>query len=192
MIEKDTEIVIVGSDEEFQEMREIRTKVFVEEHKIPAEKEFDGNDYRSAHVLLKVKGKAVGTMRIRFFSDFVKFERMAVLPEYRKGDAADKIMNKGFQFVAKKGYQKVYGVCKKELLGRWKKCGYEPIDGAPTVQQNNMTLVPIMRELAEDENAIRITSPAELLNAKEDTWDAILQAQQIQAVVIQQNKQMQK
>ena len=82
-------------------------------------------------------------------------------------------MNKGFEFVARKGYQKVYGVCKKELLPRWKECGYEPIAGAPVLQHNGMSLIPIMRELPKDPKALTIKSHPELLTAKEDTWDSI-------------------
>lgn len=66
----------------------IRKQVFVKEQRIPESKEFDGNDFCAAHVVAYVQKNnrrlPIGTMRIRFFSDFVKFERMAVIRNFRK------------------------------------------------------------------------------------------------------------
>lgn len=174
MNEKSIEIVVVQNQADFDEVMKIRRKVFVEEQKIPEEKEFDGNDFVSTHLLAKVDGVAVGTMRIRYFADFTKFERMAVLRPFRKSDITDKIMNKGFEFVARKGYRQVYGMCKKELLNRWKACGYEKIEGAPVLQHNGMELIPIKRELPKNGRALNICSHPELLTAREDTWDEVL------------------
>ena len=170
MIDNNITLTIVRSDEDFAGMKHIRREVFVKEQGIPEEKEFDGNDFCATHILASVDGKPVGTMRIRYFSDFVKFERMAVLKDFRKTLVADKIMKKGFDFVSKKGYTSVYGVCKKELLNRWQKCGYAPIEGAPKVIQNGMVLIPIRRQLEKNENALQITTHPFILNAKEDCW----------------------
>lgn len=172
------EIVVVQNQADFDEAMKVRREVFVDEQKIPAEQEFDGNDFVSTHILAKVNGVGVGTMRIRYFSDFTKFERMAVLPEYRKSSVSNDIMNKGFDFVARKGYRQVYGMCKKELLNRWQKCGYERIEGAPVLQHNGMELIPIKRELPKDGRALHICSHPELLTAREDAWDEVLSSQQ--------------
>ena len=107
---------------------------------------------------------------IRFFSGFVKFERMAVMSEYRKTTMADQIMQYGFDYATAKGYETVYGVCKKELLSRWKKNGYVRISDAPTIEQNGMTLVPIIRQLAKNENSLSLKSKFELLNLPEGEW----------------------
>lgn len=173
MKREDVEIAVAQNQTDFDGMMVVRRQVFVDEQNIPENQEFDGNDFGATHILAKIGGKVIGTMRVRYFSDFVKFERMAVLKPYRKSDVSDKIMNKGFEFVARKGYQKVYGVCKKELLPRWKECGYEPIAGVPVLQHNGMSLIPIMRELPKDPKALTIKSHPELLTAKEDTWDSI-------------------
>jgi len=174
MKQEDVEIAVAQNQTDFDGVMNIRRQVFVDEQKIPEDKEFDGNDFGATHILARAGGKVIGTMRIRYFSDFVKFERMAVLKPYRKSAVSDKIMNKGFEFVSRKGYQKVYGVCKKELLPRWQSCGYVPISGAPVLQHNGMELIPIMRELPKDPKALNIESHPELLTAREDTWDSII------------------
>ncbi len=174
MKQEPVEILIAQNQTDFDAMMKVRRQVFVDEQKIPEHLEFDGNDFGATHVLAKVEGQVVGAMRIRYFSDFVKFERMAVLPPYRKSNITDKIMNKAFEFVAKKGYRQVYGVCKRELLHRWQKCGYFQIDDVPAFQHNGMELIPIMRVLTSDPNALTIQSHPDLLTAREDAWDKVV------------------
>lgn len=173
MENKSIEIVVVQNQADFDEVMKIRRAVFVDEQKIPAEQEFDGNDFVSTHILAKVDGVGVGTMRIRYFADFTKFERMAVLRGFRKTSVSSDIMNKGFEFVSRKGYRQVYGMCKKELLNRWRECGYERIEGVPLLRHNGMELIPIKRELPKDPKALHICSHPELLTAREDAWNEV-------------------
>ena len=48
------EIVVVQNQADFDEAMKVRRAVFVDEQKIPAEQEFDGNDFVSTHILAKV------------------------------------------------------------------------------------------------------------------------------------------
>lgn len=149
----------------------IRKQVFVKEQRIPESKEFDGNDFCAAHVVAYVQKNnrrlPIGTMRIRFFSDFVKFERMAVIRNFRKTNVAEDIMQYGLKYVAEKGYRQVYGMCKQELLPRWQQCGYHEIPGAERIEQNGMVLIPISLDLKENPQAIKMTSHPSLLTALE-------------------------
>lgn len=176
MEKNNIEISIVSSDKDYEDMKNVRRAVFVEEHNIPEDMEFDGNDHMSTHVLARDKEEPIGTMRIRYFADFAKFERMAVIKSKRGNggvNVADLIMKKGIEFVQRKGYCKIYGVCKKELLPRWQKCNYNQIAGAPLIEQNGMTLIPIMLQLEKHENAIKITDHPSLITGIEDRWDDI-------------------
>ena len=154
---------------------DVRRAVFVKEYGIPAQDDFDGNDDVATHILAYKEENnqkfPVGTMRIRFFGGFVKFERMAVLPEFRKTNLANRIMQYGFDYVSKKGYRQVYGLCKKELLPRWQKCGYQEVKNAKEIQQNGMTLIPIIRYLPENSNALSLESDPTLLISLEGSWD---------------------
>ncbi len=169
----EVKIKIVGTDDEYAQAMAVRREVFVKEQHIPEEKEFDGNDHCSTHVLAVHNGKPVGVMRIRYFNGFVKFERMCVLREYRKTDVSECIMQTGMEFAAKKGYEKVYGICKKELLNRWQRNGFFAIPGAPTVEQNGMTLVPVCGQLPKVQNVLTMQTPTEILNAREGAWDDV-------------------
>ena len=170
MITGDLNIVVVSNDKEYAQAMKVRRDVFVDEYKIPADKEFDGNDFCATHILALDNDKPVGTMRIRYFNGFVKMERMCVVKNYRKTNVSEQIMQKGMLFAAQKGYEKAYGVCKAELLNRWKQNGFEPIMGADTVEQNGMKLIPVCCRLPEVENVITMHSDANILNAKEGNW----------------------
>ena len=126
--DKDIKIELATSEDLYKAAKSVRKQVFVKELGIPEDKEFDGNDFCSAHVVAYIQKRhrklPIGTMRIRFFSDFAKFERMAVTRNFRKTNVSENIMQYGFEYVAQKGYRKVYGMCKQELLSRWQRCGY--------------------------------------------------------------------
>ncbi len=178
-IENDIKIELATSEELFKDAMAVRKQVFVKELNIPAAKEFDGNDYCAAHVVAYIQKRhrrlPIGTMRIRFFSDFVKFERMAVTRNFRKTNVSEDIMQFGIHYASLKGYRQVYGMCKQELLPRWQQCGYHEVKGAEHVEQNGMILIPICMDLPENPHAIRITSHPTLLTALEGHWHDKLQ-----------------
>ena len=77
----------VQSDDEWEQARRIRTRVFIEEQDCPPEEEWDGHDQTSRHVLGWVEGEAVATARWRTVPHdeeiVAKLERFAVLPDHR-------------------------------------------------------------------------------------------------------------
>lgn len=172
--DKDIKIELATSEDLYKAAKSVRKQVFVKELGIPEDKEFDGNDFCSAHVVAYIQKRhrklPIGTMRIRFFSDFAKFERMAVTRNFRKTNVSENIMQYGFEYVAQKGYRKVYGMCKQELLSRWQRCGYHEIEKADKVEQNGMTLIPICRDIPQNECALTMLSNPSLLTAKEGHW----------------------
>lgn len=170
----DIKVDLVTSEELFKAAMAVRRQVFVKEQSIPKRKEFDGNDFCSAHVVAYIQKRhrklPIGTMRIRFFGDCVKFERMAVTKNFRKTNVVEDIMQYGFKYSALKGFSAVCGMCKKELLPRWKRCGYYEIRGAKHAHINGMELIPICRDLKPDPRALSMISDFHLLSAKEGHW----------------------
>lgn len=93
---------------------DIRSAVFVGEYGCTHEEEFDGNDFSATQIIAKVGGKPAGTMRLRYFADFVIPERLAVLPAYRKGRYGDRgvayaLATFGFKLARMKGYRRFIG-----------------------------------------------------------------------------------
>src|SRR6201990_3727411 len=62
-----TDLMIVAS---------IRSAVYLAEQDCPLEEEFDGNDLVAAHFIGYVGKEPAGCLRVRFFGEFAKVERL--------------------------------------------------------------------------------------------------------------------
>ena len=102
-------INVVRSQDELQKAFAIRAIVYLAEQKCPYDEEFDGNDLTATHLLASVNGEPAATMRIRYFANFAKPERLAVRPEYRKIGIGQRLLSYAFNFCARKGYETAIG-----------------------------------------------------------------------------------
>lgn len=68
---------------QFEELFEIRRKVFVQEQKVDESEEYDEFEESSTHFIAYCNANPVGTCRYRKTEKGVKLERFAVLKEYR-------------------------------------------------------------------------------------------------------------
>ena len=81
MSESDFHINIVDWQQHKSDLREIRTRVFIQEQQVPEELEWDEEDNSCLHILvLTTTGKAVATARLLANG---QIGRMAVLQDYR-------------------------------------------------------------------------------------------------------------
>ena len=78
---------VVTTYEQMLHAYAIRSICFMEEHGVKARQTFDGNDYQSTHMIAYAGDEPVGTLRIRWFKDFAKIERVAV-PRSRTANIA--------------------------------------------------------------------------------------------------------
>src|SRR5688572_32295927 len=86
-------------------LRAIRTRVFVEEQRVPEELEWDGEDERSRHVLVyATDGTPVGTARLLHDG---RIGRMAVLKEWRGKGAGSVLMKHLLTLASKMGFDEV-------------------------------------------------------------------------------------
>ena len=78
------DVILVDGRLEREAAFAIREAVFVDEQEIPLPLEFDGLDDEADHLLAKLNGKAVGTLRLRRIGGAsAKIERVAVLEHAR-------------------------------------------------------------------------------------------------------------
>lgn len=108
------EVSVIKEIGDFLEAMEIRRNVFVHEFNCTEEQEFDGNDFSATQIIARVHGQIAGTMRLRYFANFVIPERLAVLPQFRKGrygarGVAFALGTFGFNFARMKGYRHFVG-----------------------------------------------------------------------------------
>src|SRR6201993_5359524 len=70
----------------------IRAAVYLAEQDCPFEEEFDGYDLVAAHFIGFVGNEPAGCLRVRFFGEFAKVERLAVRHQYRGSRASFKLV----------------------------------------------------------------------------------------------------
>lgn len=68
---------------EYLSALEIRTKVFVLEQHVPQELEVDQYESSAVHFLTTHNGQSAGAGRLRVKDEYIKFERIACLKEFR-------------------------------------------------------------------------------------------------------------
>ncbi|KKM17631.1 hypothetical protein LCGC14_1673850 [marine sediment metagenome] len=95
-------IKIVENKKEYLKCIDIRKKVFIEEQQIPKLLESDELENTTIHFLVYIGRKAVATGRFRVKDPFLKFERIAVLKEFRKMHLGSKLL----KYMQKVGYEK--------------------------------------------------------------------------------------
>jgi len=118
-------IAVVHSLDDFLKIAAIRAAVFVGEQSCPFAEEFDGNDHAATHLLAHVNDEPAGCMRIRFFGDFAKMERLAVRREFRSSSIAFELVRASVELCKDKGFRKLYGHARKELLPFWLRFGFK-------------------------------------------------------------------
>jgi predicted GNAT family N-acyltransferase len=102
----------------------IRGAVYIGEQECPYEEEFDGNDFSATHLIGYVDDEPAGCMRIRYFADFAKVERLVVRKEFRSSGLARNIVDASVTLCRSKGFERVFVYAQKRLIKFWSKCGF--------------------------------------------------------------------
>jgi predicted GNAT family N-acyltransferase len=148
----------------------LRTSVYVDEQACPYEEEFDGNDLSATHMVGYVGGELAGCLRIRFFADFAKLERVAVKREFRHTRLAFQLGRAAFELCRMKGYRRVYGHAQKHLLKFWSRFGFKVLDGGSELMFSDLNYVEILAEVDPHPNAITIGGDPYLTIRPEGRW----------------------
>lgn len=164
-------VKVATTGDEVQMAMAIRAAAFLAEQDCPYEEEFDGNDYTGTHLIGYVDGQPAATMRIRYFADFAKLERMAVLPRFRRTLIARSVVKTAVDFVRRKGYRKVYGHGQKRLLRFWAQFGFKPIAKNVPLVFSDHEYVELVGELEPHPEPLTIHSDPYVLIRPEGAWD---------------------
>jgi len=171
-------VSVAKSFDELVQAIAIRSAVYVGENGWSFSEEWDGNDFTSTHFLARVLGEPSGSLRVRYFQDFVKFERLAILPQYRQKRYGAKgvafaLVDAATDFCLKKGFTRFYGHALKDLVAFWSKCGRGVMK--PMTDQefecNGKIVVPMLGELARTPDSLTLESGHLVLVRPEGHWD---------------------
>lgn len=117
-------VKVVHTLEELLQVFAIRAATYVAEQKIPFYEDFDGNDFCGTQFIGYVGDEPAACLRIRYFSSFVKIERLAVMPRFRQTSVAMRLVRGAIQFSRKKGFTRFYGHTELATFPVWKRAGF--------------------------------------------------------------------
>ena len=149
----------------------VRSAVFMGEQDCPFDEEFDGNDLAGIHILSRVNGEPAATARMRFFADFFKLERVAVLPRFRGSSIDRDVVREAFRIACRKGYRRVFGTVRSDLVPYWRRRFGFRLLNRPPIRFSGFTFIPMGREFDADPDAIGFETDAEVLGRPEGEWD---------------------
>lgn len=157
--------------EHMQQVFAVRAAVFMSEQNCPYEEEFDGNDYCATHVIGLVDGRPSAVIRIRYFADFAKLERLAVLKTCRGAGVTRAVVEAALEICRRKGYAQVYGHSQARLIDFWAKFGFRPMGRNAHLVFSDHAYVEICRDLPRHDDAITLQSDPYLIIRPEGAWD---------------------
>jgi predicted GNAT family N-acyltransferase len=151
----------------------VRALVYVGEQACPYDEEFDGNDFAGAtHLMLHARAEPVGVVRMRWFADFAKLERLAIRKEYRGGPGLMMLARAAFNLAEAKGYRTLMGHAQLRLTPFWKRHfgGWVRPD-RPAFSFSDYDYVEMEFALKPPKDAVTIDTDPFVLLRPEGEWD---------------------
>ncbi len=149
----------------------IRSAVFVGEQECPYEEEFEGNDFCALHIIGFVGREPAACLRLRFFADFAKFERLAVRHEYRGSTLSFRLARAGIELARKKGYEKIYGQVQDKVVNFWSRFNAKPLENRKELIFSDYSYTEMLITVKPHPEAINLESDPYTLIRVEGAWD---------------------
>ena len=149
----------------------IRSAVYLAEQDCPIEEEFDGNDLVAAHFLGFVGTEPAGCLRVRFFGEFAKVERLAVRHQFRRSRVSFKLVQASVDYVKRKGFKKIYGQAQDRLVDFWAHFGAKPLGHNRKITFSDFSYTEMVLDIEPGADAITLDSDPYVIIRPEGDWD---------------------
>lgn len=166
-----TGVCVVRDIAQLQAVFAIRAATYLAEQDCPYDEEFDGNDFTATHFLAYRKGEPAGTIRARYFSTFVKAERLSVLPKYRRTTIAFELVRALREFCLEKGFSRFYGHAQEGLENFWSRFGARSTERGRTFCFSDRQYTEMIVEADPHKNPITDKSDPYRIISPEGMWD---------------------
>jgi predicted GNAT family N-acyltransferase len=170
--EDEISVTVARSIEDLMRAMVVRSAVFVGEQKCPYSEEFDGNDFSGTHLLGYVGHEPAAALRIRYFADFAKLERLAVRSEFRGRRLAQQVIQAGIEICRLKGYTRVYGQAERSMVDWYGQFGFHVPNTARDIVFSDYDFVEIVLDEPRRPDAISIESDPYVIIRPEGRWGA--------------------
>jgi predicted GNAT family N-acyltransferase len=166
-----TEVRVARGFDDLLMVFAIRSAVYIAEQECPFAEEFDGNDHCATHLIGFIHGEPAGCIRARFFHDFVKFERLAVLKKFRKSSLAFELCRSGVDLARRKGFRRLYAHSREGLEGFYARFGARPMGSDRKLSFSGFNYTEMLLEMEPSQDAITLDSGGYVILRPEGDWD---------------------
>ena len=149
----------------------IRSAVNLAEQNCPIDEEFDGNDLVAAHFIGFIGSEPAGCLRVRFFGDFAKVERLAVRHQYRQSTMAFRLVKSSVEYIKRKGFRRIYGQAQDRLVDFWAHFGAKPLPARRKVVFSDFSYTEMILEIEPAPDAITLETDPYVIIRPEGDWD---------------------
>ena len=167
---RDLSVTIARTLEDVMRVMTIRSAIYLGEQNCPYEEEFDGNDFSATHLIGYVGNEPAACLRIRYFADFAKIERLAVRKEFRNTRLAFQLVRAGIELCRVKGYRRLYGHAQKRLANFWARFGFRTFDGGRELVFSDFDYVEMVLDAEHHPKAISIGVDPYIMIRPEGRW----------------------
>jgi len=167
----DIRVEVVRDLNDFMKVVAIRASVFLAEQDCPYDEEFDQNDLSACHLIAYLRGEPVGTLRIRWFANFAKIERVCIMKHVRGGALVRLMIETAVEVISRKGYLHILGYIQKRLVPFWRQLGFLPRDTREGFRFSDYDYVECSRQLEPRADALTMDADPYMLMRPEGSWD---------------------
>ncbi len=168
--ERRVTVSVARSFDDLMRIVSLRSAVYIAEQECPYEEEFDGNDLAATHLIGYVGNEPAGCLRLRFFGSFAKVERLAVRHEFRNTRLSFKLVRAGIDLCREKGYRRLYGHSRADLVKFWSMFGFRPVPDRPQFAFSDVAYVEMALDLELASGALAIGENPYHLLRPEGRW----------------------
>lgn len=168
----DIAVRVVRTLDDLQRISVLRAITYMSEQNCPYDEEFDGNDLCALHLIACEGREPVGALRLRFFSDFCKVERVCVDPRRRGGAILVHLMAHAFEIASQKGYRRMIAHMQARLEEMWAHVmNCRVVDRSRPFAFSGVDYLTLEIPLPEHPDAIRFDTDPFVLLRPEGAWD---------------------
>lgn len=166
----DVSVTVARTIDDIMRVVTIRSAVYMAEQECPFDEEFDGNDFSATHLIGYIGDEPAACLRIRYFADFAKVERLAVRKEFRRTRLSFQISKAAIELCRAKGYSRIYAHAQKRLMNFFDRLGFRPLEGGREFAFSDFDYVEIVLDTKPHPQAIGLGADPYVLIRPEGRW----------------------
>jgi predicted GNAT family N-acyltransferase len=177
-------VSVARSFDDLMRVVSIRSAVYIGEQQCPYNEEYDGNDMSGTHLLGWVGDEPAGCIRIRYFADFAKMERLAVRKEFRNSRLSIQLSRASIELARMKGYRVLYAHAQKRLVNFYTRFGFKVLENRQELIFSDFDYVEMVAHVDPHPEAITFGADPYKVIRPEGRWHvpSVLEASTVRSV----------